>query len=55
MTIRCQTTISPIRAKNIYKSSPFNRKKFLSLCSIVKTTECNGIIKIIEVKYIGLY
>ena len=26
--------------------SPFSRKKFLSLCSIVKTTEWNGLIKI---------
>ena len=45
-TIRCQTTNSPIRAWNIYESSPFSRKKFLSLCSIVKTTEWNGLIKI---------
>ena len=30
----------------IYESSPFSRKKFLSLCSIVKTTEWNGLIKI---------
>ena len=44
--IRCQTTNSPIRAWNIYESSPFSRKKFLSLCSIVKTTEWNGLIKI---------
>jgi hypothetical protein len=29
-----------------YESSPFSRKKFLSLCSIVKTTEWNGLIKI---------
>ena len=43
---RCQTTNSPIRAWNIYESSPFSRKKFLSLCSIVKTTEWNGLIKI---------
>ena len=42
---RCQTTNSPIRAWNIYESSPFSRKKFLSLCSIVKTTEWNGLIK----------
>ena len=42
----CQTTNSPIRAWNIYESSPFSRKKFLSLCSIVKTTEWNGLIKI---------
>jgi hypothetical protein len=41
---RCQTTNSPIRAWNIYESSPFSRKKFLSLCSIVKTTEWNGLI-----------
>ena len=34
-----------IRAWNIYESSPFSRKKFLSLCSIVKTTEWNGLIK----------
>jgi hypothetical protein len=40
------TTNSPIRAWNIYESSPFSRKKFLSLCSIVKTTEWNGLIKI---------
>ena len=26
--------------------SPISRKKFLSLCSIVKTTEWNGLIKI---------
>ena len=45
-TLRCQTTNSPIRAWNIYESSPFSRKKFLSLCSIVKTTEWNGLIKI---------
>ena len=44
--LRCQTTNSPIRAWNIYESSPFSRKKFLSLCSIVKTTEWNGLIKI---------
>ena len=25
---------------------PFQEKKFLSLCSIVKTTEWNGLIKI---------
>ena len=43
---RCQTTNSPIRAWNIYESSPFSRKKFLSLCSIVKTTEWNELIKI---------
>ena len=43
---RCQTTNSPIRAWNIYESSPFSRKKFLSLCSIVNTTEWNGLIKI---------
>ena len=43
---RCQTTNSPIRAWNINESSPFSRKKFLSLCSIVKTTEWNGLIKI---------
>ena len=43
---RCQTTNSPIRAWNIYESSAFSRKKFLSLCSIVKTTEWNGLIKI---------
>ena len=43
---RCQTTNSPIRAWNIYESSPFSRKKFLSLCSTVKTTEWNGLIKI---------
>ena len=43
---RCQTTNSPIRAWNMYESSPFSRKKFLSLCSIVKTTEWNGLIKI---------
>ena len=43
---RCQTTNSPIRAWNIYESSPFSRKRFLSLCSIVKTTEWNGLIKI---------
>ena len=30
----------------IHESSPFSRKKFLSLCSIVKTTEWNGLIKI---------
>ena len=35
----CQTTNLPIRAWNIYESSPFSRKKFLSLCSIVTTTE----------------
>ena len=29
-----------------YESSPFSRKKFLSHCSIVKTTEWNGLIKI---------
>jgi len=29
-----------------HESSPFSRKKFLSLCSIVKTTEWNGLIKI---------
>ena len=46
MLCRCQTTNSPIRAWNIYESSPFSRKKFLSLCSIVKTTEWNGLIKI---------
>ena len=40
-SIRCQTTNSPIRA-----CSPFSIKKFLSLCSIVKTTEWNGLIKI---------
>jgi hypothetical protein len=34
------------RGWNIYESSPFSRKKFLSLCSIVKTTEWNGLIKI---------
>jgi hypothetical protein len=28
-----------------FESSPFSRKKFLSLCSIVKTTEWNGMIK----------
>ena len=43
---RCQTTNSQVRAWNIYGSSPFSRKKFLSLCSIVKTTEWNGLIKI---------
>ena len=43
---RCQTTNSPIRAWNIYENSPFSRKKFLSHCSIVKTTEWNGLIKI---------
>ena len=43
---RCKTTNSPIRAWNMYESSPFSRKKFLSLCSIVKTTEWNGLIKI---------
>ena len=26
------------------KSSPFSRKKFLSFCNIVKTTEWNGMI-----------
>ena len=31
---------------NLGESSPFSRKKFLSLCSIVKTTEWNGLIKI---------
>ena len=47
--------IQPIREKNIYKSSPFKRKKFLSLCCIVTNTECNGIIKlIIEVKCIRI-
>ena len=41
---RCQTT-----------NSPFSRKKFLSLCSIVTNTEWNGIIKlIIEVKCIRI-
>ena len=35
----CQSTNSPI-------SSLFKRKKFLSLCSIVKNAEWNGIIKI---------
>jgi hypothetical protein len=30
----------------IHESSPFSRKQFLSLCSIVKTTEWNGLIKI---------
>jgi hypothetical protein len=44
--LRCQTTNSPIRAWNIYESNPFSRKKFLSLCSIVKTTEWNGLIQI---------
>ena len=45
--------IQPIRAKN--KSSPFKRKKFLSLCCIVTNTEWNGIIKlIIEVKCIRI-
>ena len=34
--LRCQTT----------KAVPFQKKKFLSLCSIVKTTEWNGLIKI---------
>ena len=45
---RCQTTNSPISAWNICEStrSPFSRKKLLSLCSIVKTTEWNGLIKI---------
>jgi hypothetical protein len=38
MLFRCQTTNSPIRAWNIYESSPFSRKKFLSLCSIVNNT-----------------
>ena len=28
------------------KVVPFQEKKFLSFCSIVKTTECNGLIKI---------
>jgi len=28
------------------KVVPFQEKKFLSLCSIVKTTEWNGLIKI---------
>ena len=37
---RCQTTNSPIR------NSPFSRKKFLSLYSIVKTIEWSGLIKI---------
>ena len=47
--------IQPIRAKNIYKSSPFLRKKFLSLCCIVTNTEWNGMIKlIIEVKCIRI-
>ena len=46
LNFRCQTTNSPIRAWNIYESSPFSRKKFLSLCSTVKTTEWNGLIKI---------
>ena len=46
LLFRCQTTNSPIRAQNIYESSPFSRKKFLSLCNIVKTTEWNGLIKI---------
>ena len=35
---RCKTTNSPMRA--------FSRKKVLSFCSIVKTTEWNGLIKI---------
>ena len=43
---RCQTTNSPIRAQNIYESSPFSRKMFLSRWRIVKTTEWNGLIKI---------
>jgi hypothetical protein len=30
---------------NLYVD-PFSRKKFLSLCSIVKTTEWNGLVKI---------
>ena len=52
---RCQTYNSPIRAQNIYKSSPFERKQFLSLCCIVTNTEWNGIIKlIIEVKCIRI-
>jgi hypothetical protein len=47
--------IQPIRAKNIYKSSPFQRKKFLSLCCILTNTEWNGIINfIIEVKCISI-
>jgi hypothetical protein len=29
----------------IHQSEPFSRKKFFSLCSIVKTTEWNGMIK----------
>jgi hypothetical protein len=40
---RCQTTNLPIRAQ---KKSIFKENKFLSLFSIVKTTEWNGIIKI---------
>ena len=32
--------------RTYYKSSPFSRKKFLSLWSIMKTTEWNGLIKI---------
>ena len=41
IAFRCQTTNSPITNE----SSPFSRKKFLSLCSIVNTTEWNRIIK----------
>ena len=37
----CAKGVKPL----IHESSPFSRKKFLSLCSIVKTTEWNGMIK----------
>ena len=48
----CAKGVKPL----IHESSPFSRKKFLSLWSIVKTTEWNGLILklIIEVKYIGI-
>ena len=53
---RYETTNSPIRAWNIYESSPFLRKKFLSLCNIVKTTEWNVLINrdYFEPKFEGL-
>jgi hypothetical protein len=38
----CAKGVKPL----IHESSPFSRKKFLSLWSIVKTTEWNGLIKI---------
>jgi hypothetical protein len=36
---------------NIHESSPFSRKKFLSFCSIVKTTEWSELIKLIRVLF----